>query len=81
MSNFVGDGSEVRVTFAINLRTADAPTADELATGGHLPGELVFTRDDSVSCELPSRTRRFLVARWPDGLTKVREVFMSEAER
>jgi hypothetical protein len=42
-------------------------------------GELTFVRDESVSCELPPQTRRFLVARWPDGLTKVREVRVGEA--
>jgi hypothetical protein len=81
VSDFAGDGSGVRVTFVINPLNADAPTADELATGGHLPGDLIFTRDDSVSCELPPQTRRFLVARWPDGLTKVQEVFMGEADQ
>jgi hypothetical protein len=74
----MSDEPRVRVTFAVNLQTADAPTADEFAAGGHLSGELVFTRDDSVSCELPPRTRRFLVARWPDGLTKVQEVPVDE---
>lgn len=49
----------------------------EVADGG----ELTFARDDSMSCELPPQTRRFLVARWPDGLTKIREVSLIEDER
>lgn len=44
-------------------------------------GELTFMRDESMSYELPPRTRRFLVSRWPDGLTKVREVPIGEAEQ
>lgn len=42
--------------------------------------ELTFVRDENMPCELPPQTRRFLVARWPGGLTKVREVFPGEAE-
>ena len=55
----------------------DAPPADEAASGG----ELTFVRDENIECALPPRTRRFLVARWPDGLTKVREVFLNQAEQ
>ena len=51
-----------------------APACESAAGRYFRPDDLIFVQDESMSCELPPQTRRFLVARWPDGLTKVREV-------
>lgn len=58
----------VRVTFVRHLANPAAPRAEEIAGGT----ELEFVQRPSPPLELSRR--RFLVARWPDGLMKVREV-------